>query len=74
MDISTPGKPEGPVVVLMNGGTISAAEDFIDVMKTYTDLLLENKPSYSVGFDSRMIYNENRITFTVVLFRYAGME
>ena len=37
VDISTPGKPEGPVAVLMNGGTVSAAEDFIDVMKTYTD-------------------------------------
>ena len=32
-----PGKLDGPVVVLMNESTISAAEDFIDVMKQYTD-------------------------------------
>lgn len=33
----TPGKLEGPVAVLMNEYTVSAAEDFIDVMKMYTD-------------------------------------
>lgn len=32
-----PGKLEGPVAVLMNEYTVSAAEDFIDVMKMYTD-------------------------------------
>ena len=32
-----PGKLDGPVAVLMNEYTISAAEDFIDVMKMYTD-------------------------------------
>ena len=34
---TAPGKLEGPVVVLMNESTVSAAEDFIDVMKMYTD-------------------------------------
>lgn len=32
-----PGKAEGRVVVLMNGNTVSAAEDFVDVMKKYTN-------------------------------------
>ena len=32
-----PGKLDGPVVVLMNENTVSAAEDFVDVMKQYTD-------------------------------------
>lgn len=31
-----PGKAEGPIVVLMNGDTVSAAEDFVDVMKMHT--------------------------------------
>ena len=34
---NAPGKLDGPVVVLMNEGTVSAGEDFVDVMKTYTD-------------------------------------
>lgn len=34
---SAPGKLEGPVVVLMNENSVSAAEDFVDVMKMYTD-------------------------------------
>ncbi len=33
---NAPGKLEGPVVVLMDENTFSAAEDFIDVMKMYT--------------------------------------
>ena len=33
---SAPGKLDGPVVVLMNQYTFSAAEDFVDVMKMYT--------------------------------------
>ena len=33
---SAPGKLDGPIVVLMNQSTFSAAEDFVDVMKTYT--------------------------------------
>ena len=32
-----PGKLSGPIVVLMNEYTVSAAEDFVDVMKMYTD-------------------------------------
>ncbi len=32
-----PGKLIGPLVVLMNQYTFSAAEDFVDVMKKYTD-------------------------------------
>ena len=32
-----PGLLEDPVVVLMNENTVSAAEDFVDVMKKYTD-------------------------------------
>lgn len=32
-----PGKAEGPVAVLMNGNTVSAAEDFVDVMKIHTN-------------------------------------
>ena len=32
-----PGKVEGPIVVLMNGDTVSAAEDFVDVMKMHTN-------------------------------------
>ena len=32
-----PGKLDGPVAVLMNQYTVSAAEDFIDVLKMYTD-------------------------------------
>ncbi len=31
-----PGLLEGPVAVLMNGDTVSAAEDFVDVMKMHT--------------------------------------
>ena len=34
---AAPGKLNGPIVVLMNEYTISAAEDFIDVMKMYTN-------------------------------------
>lgn len=34
---NAPGKLEGPVVVLMNSNTVSAAEDFVDVMKMHTD-------------------------------------
>lgn len=34
---NAPGKLSGPIVVLMNEGTVSAAEDFVDVMKMYTD-------------------------------------
>ncbi len=33
----TPGRLNGPIVVLMNENTVSAAEDFVDVMKQYTD-------------------------------------
>jgi len=33
---SAPGKLDGPVAVLMNQHTFSAAEDFVDVMKMYT--------------------------------------
>ncbi len=32
-----PGRLNGPVAVLMNGFTFSAAEDFVDVMKAHTD-------------------------------------
>ncbi len=32
-----PGRLSGPVAVLMNEYTVSAAEDFVDVMKQYTD-------------------------------------
>ena len=32
-----PGKLSGAIVVLMNEYTVSAAEDFVDVMKMYTD-------------------------------------
>ena len=50
VDIRTPGKLEGPVAVLMNGGTVSAAEDFIDVMKTYTDaVFIGNNTAGSSG-------------------------
>lgn len=34
---NAPEKLNGPIVVLMNEYTVSAAEDFIDVMKMYTD-------------------------------------
>ena len=34
---TAPGRLNGPVAVLMNQYTFSAAEDFIDVMKMYTD-------------------------------------
>ncbi len=34
---NAPGKLNGPIVVLMNEYTVSAAEDFVDVMKMYTD-------------------------------------
>ncbi len=34
---SAPGKLDGPVTVLMNQYTFSAAEDFVDVMKMYTN-------------------------------------
>ena len=37
---NAPGKLDGPVTVLMNEFTVSAAEDFIDVMKMYTDAVL----------------------------------
>lgn len=39
----TPGKLNGPIVVLMNENTVSAAEDFIDVMKMYTDAVFIGK-------------------------------
>ena len=32
-----PGRLDGPVAILMNAYTFSAAEDFVDVMKAYTD-------------------------------------
>ena len=34
---NAPGKLDGPIVVLINQGTASAAEDFVDVMKMYTN-------------------------------------
>jgi C-terminal processing protease CtpA/Prc len=34
---NAPGRLSGPVAVLMNEYTVSAAEDFVDVMKQYTD-------------------------------------
>ncbi|MBR2842793.1 MAG: hypothetical protein IKF06_05905, partial [Lachnospiraceae bacterium] len=34
---NTPGKLNGPIAVLMNQTTFSAAEDFVDVMKMYTN-------------------------------------
>ncbi len=34
---NAPGKLNGPIAVLMNQYTFSAAEDFVDVMKTYTN-------------------------------------
>ena len=34
---NAPEKLNGPIVVLMNEYSVSAAEDFVDVMKTYTD-------------------------------------
>ncbi|MBQ8554707.1 MAG: hypothetical protein IJ438_02425 [Clostridia bacterium] len=34
---SAPGKLNGPIAVLMNQYTFSAAEDFVDVMKMYTN-------------------------------------
>ena len=37
VNVETPGKLHGPLVVLMNENTVSAAEDFVDVMKQYTD-------------------------------------
>ena len=37
---NAPGKLDGPVAVLMNEFTVSAAEDFVDVMKMYTDAVL----------------------------------
>jgi len=36
---SAPGKLNGPIVVLMNQYTFSAAEDFVDVMKMYTNAI-----------------------------------
>ena len=33
----SPGRLEGPVIVLMDEDTVSAAEDFVDVMKQHTD-------------------------------------
>ena len=37
VDNNAPGKLNGPIVVLMNQSTFSAAEDFVDVMKMYTN-------------------------------------
>ncbi len=34
---NAPGKLNGPIAVLMNQYTVSAAEDFVDVMKMYTN-------------------------------------
>ena len=39
MQNNAPGKLEGPVAVLMNSDTGSAAEDFVDVMKMHTNAL-----------------------------------
>ena len=36
---TAPGKLNGPVAVLMNQYTFSAAEDFVDVMKMYTEAI-----------------------------------
>ena len=36
---NAPGKLNGPVAVLMNQSTFSAAEDFVDVMKKYTNAI-----------------------------------
>ena len=45
-----PGKLDGPVVVLMNQYTFSAAEDFIDVMKMYTNaVFIGNNTAGSSG-------------------------
>lgn len=37
VDNNAPGKLNGPIVVLMNQSTFSSAEDFVDVMKMYTN-------------------------------------
>ena len=37
INFETPGKLTGPIVVIMNENTVSAAEDFVDVMKQYTN-------------------------------------
>ena len=37
VDNNAPGKLNGPIVVLMNQSTFSAAEDFVDVMKMHTN-------------------------------------
>ena len=45
-----PGKLSGPVAVLMNQATFSAAEDFVDVMKMYTDaVFIGNNTAGSSG-------------------------
>ncbi len=45
-----PGKLDGPVAVLMNQYTFSAAEDFVDVMKTYTNaVFIGNKTAGTSG-------------------------
>ena len=58
-----PGKLEGPVAVLMNGNTVSAAEDFVDVMKMHTNAVFVGSNTagtsgqpYVVGLESGGTY------------------
>ena len=47
---NAPGKLNGPIVVLMNQYTFSAAEDFVDVMKKYTNaIFIGNNTAGSSG-------------------------
>ena len=47
---NAPGKLNGPIDVLMNQYTFSAAEDFIDVMKKYTNaIFIGNNAAGSSG-------------------------
>ena len=51
VDNNAPGKLNGPIVVLMNQSTFSAAEDFVDVMKMYTNaVFVGNNTAGSSGF------------------------
>ena len=56
---NAPGKLEGPVAVLMNGDTVSAAEDFVDVIKMHVDAVFVGSNTAGTSGQPYMVFLES---------------
>ena len=56
---NAPGLLEGPVAVLMNGDTVSAAEDFVDVMKMHTKAVFVGSNTAGTSGQPYMVFLES---------------